>query len=230
MPFKCMKKIKPQRKTNVIFATVAALVFVCFLSGCFGEEAVWGVAAGEIKDLPAVAASSWRIDSRSLRVDLIELDSSPYEMASALSKGKVDVAYIDAKKAIAAMARGELDVYVVAVTYRENSGKPERLLVAGRKWIEKCPEGAGLVLALHRKAIRALRENRAEAVKLVDMWVKPRPVETGNALDTAKWESGLYVEDLVGVVEDLRSAGAITAEQADAVALEFLQKTPGNRK
>ncbi|GEM_PF-3470824 len=215
-----MSKVLPH------FFLTQLFLLALITAGCERREARWIAAKGDICDLPAMAASKGTVGAGNIAVNLITSKNSPDSILEALSSGEADAAYIDARAALAAMAKGYDGIEVLALTCRNESGKPDRLLVTGRDWATK--NSASLLLGMHRASVRFLRENKQAAVSMLSEWMGLLDsAESEKALLQAGWESSLDVTELIDLLDELRHSGVISGPQADKFALKLLKlKSP----
>ena len=206
-----------------IVITLASVTIV----GCKKREVRWGAVIGDMRDLPALVTSEGKINTNSIETQIVTTSSSPSDTVNVISTGKVDVSYLDAMAGLEAMANKNLDIEILAVTGRNKSGKPDRLLVARREWLSEFPKGADLVLSAHRNAVRFLQDNKSEANTLATKWTKPTSqTETGKILSEIRWESGMDIVGLITLLDDLRRAGDISGTKAEELASQLIKKQP----
>lgn len=216
------------KRNRLLARTLCLLTLIATIYpfGCKQRELKWGADKDDIRDLPAIVIRERKIKADSkVKVQILQPSSS--NTIRAIQTGEADVSYVEAPACLKAMANKEVDVEILAVTSRDKSGKPDRLLVARRGWLNEFPKGAAIVLSTHRDAVRFLQDDRSEAIALVSKWTGTGSLlENEKILSETRWESGLDIADLIDLLDGLRRSGAITGADADNLAQQLLKKQP----
>jgi len=214
----------PTVKYLVINSFAILFTFAMIVTGCERREVKWAAVKGDIRDVPAKAASVEDVSANKIIVSVVPMKDSKASALEALSTGKVDVAYIDARAALAAMATGKADIEVIAITYRDARGELERLLVVDGKRAKEDNNFASLVLKKHRAGVKFLQDKNSTAISLLSEWAGLNEADSRKALSRARWESSRDVADLIDLLDDLRRAGDISGTQADNLATRLMKQ------
>ncbi len=201
-----------------LIASIAVFLSLC---ACQNTQVKWAAERGELRDLPVMAVSEGKGGPADLDVESLLL--APSRIPQALASGKADAAYMDAHEAMTQIAKHSIKAQILAITYRDVEGKPERLLLAEAGWIRENPEGSEELLAAHRAGISYLVDNAPEAIRLAEKMAPDVEINRKKFPGDHRWESGMDVADLIGILDKLRLSDKITPEQADKLALRMVR-------
>lgn len=209
---------------NRVFSFAFFFFLAALIVGCDKRELRWAAVKGDLRDIPALIVSEIKEAGGSVKIKLIPAEPTPQGTLIELMENRADIGYTDAAMTLEAMAKKQIDLEIIGITYRNGYGQPDRLLVMRKGFAVKFPKDPERVLDIHRKAIRRLQENRGESVSLISAWMGTDNKKSEEALLSARWESGLLIEELIKIIEDLRKERKISEAQADALAIGILQK------
>jgi len=209
MPGGFFKKLSP---------FIPVLLLVC---SCPNTEVKWAARKGDLRDLPVMAASGNAAGPDGLVVKRLLLEES--QIAQALASGETDAAYMNAVEAMTRIANQNIKAEILAVTYRNAEGKPERLLLAQAAWVEKNPKGPDKVLAAHRAGINRLVDNPSLALELALELAPDAEIDRKKFAGDRRWESGMDIAGLIDVLDGLRLSGKISPARADELAARLVR-------
>jgi len=210
-------------KNHLLSVILLSLFVLSLFSSCRERSARIGIVAYDLRSLAARLALELGIyQNEGLKVELLEFQNSE-QVLSAIRSGKIEAAYVDARDALAQSARGEIDLKILAIANRSNYA-PDVMLVVKRDWAEKNAKLPAALIEAHKKATRMILDEQPAAIEAAARWAGMSKDDAKKALSAIHFESGMDRAALIGLLDNLRSAKAISPAQAESMASRLVQE------